>query len=133
MARSPIPRIAARLRSWSPYPDSAHACVSGDRNVQGGMSDALAAMTGARHLSMDGSIASVLIAYQLENAIAGVLARNLYQLSPAQLSELAISLDGLPSGSSLGNAFESGKKCVETTCCPLLKGQRPATNLSCAF
>jgi hypothetical protein len=80
-----------------------------DRNVQGAVNDALAAMTAARHLSLDGSIASVLFAYKLENEIAGVLASNLDQFSTAQLNELAISLDGLPSGSSLGNAFEAEK------------------------
>lgn len=80
-----------------------------DRNVQGAMNDVVAAMTASRHLSIDGSIASVLFAYELENAIAGILARNLDQLSPAQLKELAMSLDGLPAGSSLGDAFESEK------------------------
>lgn len=78
-------------------------------NVHGAISDALASLTAARHLSVDGSIASVLFANKLENEIAGVLAQNLEQLSRTQLKELTISLDGLPMGSSLSNAFEAEK------------------------
>ncbi len=80
-----------------------------DGNTPGAMDDALAAMAAARHLSLDGSLASVLFAYKLENALSGILARNLYRFSPAQLNELASGLDSLPSGSSLAIAFESEK------------------------
>jgi hypothetical protein len=66
-------------------------------------------MAAARHLSVAGSLASVLIAYKLEKAITGVLAQNLLRFSPAQLSELANGLDALPSGFSLSTTFESEK------------------------
>jgi hypothetical protein len=78
-------------------------------DLQGAMNDALAAMAAARHLSVDGTLASVLFAHKLENAIAGVLARNLDRFSEAQLNELAIGLRALPNGSSLADAFESEK------------------------
>ncbi len=80
-----------------------------DGNSPGATGDALAAMAAARHLSVDGSLASVLIAYKLENALTGILARNLHRFSPAQLNELASGLDSLPNGSSLATAFESEK------------------------
>lgn len=80
-----------------------------DGDTRGAMGDALAAMAAARHLSLDGSLASVLFAYRLEKAITGILAQNLLQLSPAQLNELAIGIGALPSGSSLGTAFELEK------------------------
>jgi hypothetical protein len=80
-----------------------------DGDIQGAMNDALAAMAAARHLSVDGTLASVLFAYKLENAISEVLARNLDQFSAVQLNELAIGFDALPGGSSLGSAFEAEK------------------------
>jgi hypothetical protein len=80
-----------------------------DGDVAGAMSDALAAMAAARHLSVDGSLASVLFAYRLENEVTGVLAENLLRLSPTQLNELASGLDTLPSGSTLDTAFELEK------------------------
>jgi hypothetical protein len=79
------------------------------QNTQGAINDALASLTAARHLSIDGSIASVLFANKLEDEITGVLAQNLEQISRTQLKELTISLEGLPTGSSLGTAFESEK------------------------
>jgi hypothetical protein len=78
-------------------------------DTPGAMDDALAAMAAARHLSVDGSLASVLFGYRLEKAITGVLAQNLLRFSPAQLNELASGLNALPSGSSLSTAFESEK------------------------
>src|SRR5260370_38201888 len=80
-----------------------------DGNTTGAMDDALAAMAAARHLSVDGSLASVLFAYKLENSVTGVLVQNLLRLSPAQLHELASGLNGLPSGSNLGTALELEK------------------------
>jgi hypothetical protein len=76
-------------------------------DISGAMSDATAAMAAARHLTVDGSLASVLIGYRLESAMAGILARNLYRFSPAQLDELASRLQNLPRGSTLGMAFEA--------------------------
>jgi hypothetical protein len=83
-----------------------------DGNLPGAMNDALATMAAARHLSVDGTLASVLFAYKLERMISGVLERNLDQFSPSQLNELAIGLDALPSGSSLGGAFEALRSTV---------------------
>ncbi len=80
-----------------------------DGNTQGAIEDALAAMAAARHLSVDGSLASVLIAYKLENSVTGVLVQNLLRLSPAQLRELSNGLDSLPRGSNLGAALQSEK------------------------
>jgi hypothetical protein len=80
-----------------------------DGNAAGATNDLLGAMAAARHLSVDGSIASVLFAYKLENTLSGVLAQNLFQLSAAQLRELAINLDSLPSGFSLSDAFSAEK------------------------
>jgi hypothetical protein len=80
-----------------------------DGDTPGAIDDALAAMAAARHLSVDGSIASVLFANKLENSATGVLVQNLLRLSPTQLQELASGLNALPSGSSLSAAFESEK------------------------
>jgi len=80
-----------------------------DGNMPGAIDDALAAMAAARHLSVDGSLASVLFAYKLEDSVTGVLVQNLLRPSPAQLQELASSLNALPSGSNLSTAFESEK------------------------
>jgi hypothetical protein len=80
-----------------------------DGDSSGAMGDALAAMAATRHLSLDASLASVLFAHKLENALSGILAQNLGRFSPAQLNELASGLDSLPSGSNLATAFESEK------------------------
>jgi hypothetical protein len=80
-----------------------------DGDIPGAIDDALAAMAAARHLSTDGSLASVLIAYKIENLVTGVLSQNLLRLSPAQLHEVAKGLNGLPSGSNLSAALEAEK------------------------
>jgi hypothetical protein len=80
-----------------------------DGNTPGAIADVLAAMAAARHLSVDGSLASVLFAYKLENSTTGVLVQHLVRLSPSQLHELASGLDALPIGSNLGTAFAAEK------------------------
>jgi hypothetical protein len=80
-----------------------------DGNVPGAVGDALAAIAAARHLSVDGSLASVLFAYKMENSVTKVLVQNLLRLSSAQLRELASGLNALPRGSNLRTAFESEK------------------------
>src|SRR6267142_5313547 len=80
-----------------------------DGDTDGAVSDALAAMAAARHLSGDGSLASVLFAYGLEDAVTRVLAQNLYRLSAGELDLLACGLDALPSGLSLAIAIKSEK------------------------
>jgi hypothetical protein len=59
-----------------------------DGNTAGATTDLLAAMAAARHLSQDGSLASVLFAYKLENTLSVILAQNLFRLSEAQLKVL---------------------------------------------
>lgn len=78
-------------------------------DAQGGISDALDAMVAARHLSLDGSLASVLFGYRVENEIRGVLATNLFRIDPARLRQLIRDLEELPSGSNLRAALESEK------------------------
>jgi hypothetical protein len=80
-----------------------------DGDAPGATGDVLAAMAAARHLSVDGSLASVLIGYKLENSLTGVLVQNLLRLTPAQLNELASGLNALPRGSNLSTAFELEK------------------------
>lgn len=80
-----------------------------DGAADGAIDDGLAAIAAARHLSVDGSLASVLFAYRLEDAINRLFAKNLYLFSPAQLIELPGSLDALPTGSNLGEAFKAEK------------------------
>src|SRR5438309_4720593 len=57
-----------------------------DGNTPGAIDDALAAIAAVRHLSVDGSLASVLFGYKLERTITGVLAQSLLRLSPAPLN-----------------------------------------------
>lgn len=80
-----------------------------DGDMPGAIDDAVAAMAAARHLSVDGSLASVLFAYKMENSVTGILARNLLRLSSTQLRELEKAINALPSGSDLRTALESEK------------------------
>jgi hypothetical protein len=80
-----------------------------DGNTAGAITDLLAAMAAARHLSEDGSIASVLLADKLENTLSAVLAQNLSRLSEVQLKELTNRLDALPTGFTLGKALSTEK------------------------
>jgi hypothetical protein len=69
--------------------------------------DSLAAITAARHLSLDGTLASVLISYQLEEQISQILARNLSRLSRPQLRQLTARLSSLPPGAKMADALRS--------------------------
>jgi hypothetical protein len=80
-----------------------------DGDIPGAMDDAVAAIAAARHLSVDGSLASVLFAYKMENSVTGILSRNLLRFSSAQLRELATAFNALPNGSDLKVALESEK------------------------
>jgi hypothetical protein len=92
--------VVAEIRSRLPFRDG---------NTPGAIDDVLAAMAAARHLSGDGTLASVLFAYKLENSITGILVQNLYPFSSAQLHELTSGLNTLPTGSNLGGALEAEK------------------------
>jgi hypothetical protein len=78
-----------------------------DGDSQGAMTDAVAAIAAARHLSVDGTLTSVLIAYRLESAISELFVQDLHRLSVKQLQELLAKLDSLPVGSNLHQALQS--------------------------
>ena len=80
-----------------------------DGNSSGAVSDVLASMAAERHLSLDGTLASVLFSYKMEQPLVEILAANLYRLSPAQLKELAGGLQSLPAGSTMAAAFAAEK------------------------
>jgi len=79
----------------------------GDHN--GAVTDLLAAYSAARHLSLDGSIASVLISYKLEREVTAVLQNVIVMLSPAELETLESGLAALPQGSTMQNAIAAEK------------------------
>jgi hypothetical protein len=79
----------------------------GDHN--GALTDLLAAYAAARHLSLDGSIASVLIGYKLEREVTAVLQSAIALLTPAELETLESGLASLPQGSSMQNAIAAEK------------------------
>jgi hypothetical protein len=80
-----------------------------DQDSKGGINDVLAAMVAARHLSDDGTLASVLFAYNLEDTITEIVALNLGRLSRAELNELAVRFRAMPSGSSMQDALHQEK------------------------
>ena len=80
-----------------------------DGDSAGAIADVLAAMAAARHLSTDGSLASVLLSYRHEVAIEKVISAHLAQLPPKQLSTLSQGLRRLPGGASLADALRSEK------------------------
>jgi len=79
----------------------------GDHN--GAIAGLLAASAAARHLSLDGSIASVLIGYKLEREVTAVLQNAIALLPPAELETLESGLAGLPQGSSMRDAIAAEK------------------------
>lgn len=80
-----------------------------DGNTGGATTDLLAATAAARHLSQDGSLASVLFAYKLENTLSVILAQNLFRFSDSQLKVLADKCATLPRGFTLGKALSAEK------------------------
>jgi hypothetical protein len=80
-----------------------------DGDNKGAIADLLAAYAAARHLSLDGSIASVLIGYKLEREATAVLQNAIALLTPAELEILESGLAGLPQGSSMQNAIAAEK------------------------
>jgi hypothetical protein len=80
-----------------------------DSDHNGAIADLLAAYAAARHLSLDGSIASVLIGYKLEREVTTVLQNAIALLTPAELETLESGLAGLPQGSSMQNAIAAEK------------------------
>jgi hypothetical protein len=73
------------------------------------MRDVLASYAAARHLSSDGSIASVLFGYAIEREITSVVQEVIPALSRSELQELQAGLSHLPSGSGMQNAFIAEK------------------------
>jgi hypothetical protein len=80
-----------------------------DGDDKGAIADLLAAYAAARHLSLDGSITSVLIGYKLEREGTAVLQNAIALLTPAELETLKSGLAGLPQGSSMQNAITAEK------------------------
>jgi hypothetical protein len=72
--------------------------------------DLLAAMTLTRHLSTDGSIASIFIGHTAERVPVGILARHLPGLDAAAFAGLARRLEALPPGGDLGSAYVNEEK-----------------------
>lgn len=86
--------LRARIRFRHNHPEDA-------------VKDSLAAITAARQLSTDGSIASVLISYRLEDEISQILAHNLTRLSRSQCRQLASHLSSAPRGSDMASALRA--------------------------
>jgi hypothetical protein len=80
-----------------------------DGDHKGALADLLAAYAAAHHLSLDGSIASVLIGYKLEREVTTVLQNAIALLTPAELETLESGLADLPQGSSMQNAITAEK------------------------
>jgi len=80
-----------------------------DSGHNGAIADVLAAYSAARHLSLDGSIASVLIGYKLEREVTSVLQNAIALLTPAELETLESGLAALPQGSNMQNAITAEK------------------------
>lgn len=80
-----------------------------DGDVPSAVSDIVDSIAAARHLSVDGSLASVLIGYRLENNSTQILSGHLQRLSVPQLDELARDWNALPPGWDLGTAFAAEK------------------------
>jgi hypothetical protein len=79
------------------------------KDTDAAVSDALDGITAARHLTLDGSIASVLFGYKAEREATAVLAEGLPLLSSAQLAHLQGTLVTLPTGATMGKALKSEK------------------------
>ena len=80
-----------------------------DGDVGGAMTDVVAAMAAARHLTLDGSITSVLLGNKLEREVSVILAEHLKRLSPPQLSQLSKSIGELPKASDMATAIADEK------------------------
>jgi hypothetical protein len=94
-----------------PYLESARvlsslACLRARLRFEEGQSalateDILAAMTLARHVSLDGSLPSILTRYAIERRMGETLARYLLRLDVGTLKDLNKDLGALPAGGSL--------------------------------
>lgn len=80
-----------------------------ENKVEAALDDAWSATAMARQLSLDGTIASVLISYRLENLIEFWLAQNLTRFTSEQLQSLTTRFDHLPSGANLSRALIAEK------------------------
>lgn len=78
-----------------------------DNHPQDAIKDSLAAIAAARQLCLDGSLASVLMSYHLEEQVSQILAHNLSHLSRSELRRLATSLSSLPRGMDMQNALRA--------------------------
>jgi hypothetical protein len=80
-----------------------------DGHTKEGLEDWLAADAAARQLSTDGTIASLLISYKLENEISDVLEPELGKFSRSELDFLADGARRMPLGMTMQSAFAREK------------------------
>jgi hypothetical protein len=80
-----------------------------DADHNGAIADLLAAEAAARHLSVDGSIASVLFGYKIERELTAVLQNGIVSLTPAELEALESGLARLPRSSTMQAAITAEK------------------------
>jgi hypothetical protein len=72
--------------------------------------DVVAAITLGRHVSLDGSLISVLVGYAIEGRLSDAIALYLPQLDPAAIRDLKARLDGLPQGGSPAVGLRVGEE-----------------------
>jgi hypothetical protein len=77
--------------------------------MPGAIADLVAGLSASHHLSQDGSIASVLFSFRIEDEISEVLSQGLGQMTPLEAHSLQMGLSNLPKGYSVHEAFESEK------------------------
>jgi hypothetical protein len=89
---------------------SSLACLRAHSRFEEGQSarateDILAAMTLSRHLSLDGSLPSILTRYAIERRVSETLARYLPRLDAGALKDLSKRIGALPDGGSLATGM----------------------------
>jgi hypothetical protein len=82
---------------------------SGGRTADA-IDDVLAAITLARHLSIDGSLTSALIAYTIEQGPVNILARHLPQLSFSEIERVISRYNSLPPSARMSDVLLSHER-----------------------
>lgn len=77
--------------------------------MTGAIQDLVDGYAAARHLSLDGSLASVLFDYKIENEVTRVLEQALSLMSASEVDDLQSHLSKLPHGATMESALESEK------------------------
>jgi hypothetical protein len=84
--------------------------------------DLLTAITLARHLSVDGSLTSALVAYTLERGPVNILARHLPQLNSSQIEQVKSRYNSLPPSAKMSDVVLSHQKISRGMIMGLLEG-----------